>query len=62
VLVVLDHAADAAHVRPLLPGEGSAVLATSRRRLMTLDGAALLEVGALVSRGRHRRTVRDAQR
>jgi DNA-binding SARP family transcriptional activator len=47
VLVVLDHAADAAHVRPLLPGEGSAVLATSRRRLMTLDGAALLEVGAL---------------
>jgi hypothetical protein len=30
-----------------LPGAGSVVLATSRRRLMTLDGAALLEVGAL---------------
>lgn len=47
VLVVLDNAADAAQVRPLLPGAGSVVLATSRRRLMTLDGAALLEVGAL---------------
>jgi DNA-binding SARP family transcriptional activator len=47
VLVVLDNAADAAHIRPLLPGVGSAVVATSRRRLMTLDGAALLEVGAL---------------
>jgi DNA-binding SARP family transcriptional activator len=49
VLVVLDHASDAAHLRTLLPGAGSAVLATSRRRLSTLDGAALLEVGALLA-------------
>jgi DNA-binding SARP family transcriptional activator len=46
-LVVLDHAEDAAHVRPLLPGPGSRALVTSRRRLATLDGAAVLDLGPL---------------
>ncbi|MFC3737624.1 ATP-binding protein [Paractinoplanes deccanensis] len=39
VLVVLDNAAGAEQVRPLLPGAGrSAVLITSRNRLVSLDG------------------------
>lgn len=38
VLVLLDNAVDEEQVRPLLPGAGkSAVLITSRRRLVTLD-------------------------
>ncbi|MEV7872475.1 BTAD domain-containing putative transcriptional regulator [Streptomyces sp. NPDC088124] len=48
VLVVLDNARDAAHVRPLLPGTpGCAVLATSRTRITDLDGARLTELGAM---------------
>ena len=48
VLVVLDDAADAAQVRPLLPGNSDcAVLVTSRARLSGLSGVRVLEVGEL---------------
>ncbi|MER7212479.1 BTAD domain-containing putative transcriptional regulator [Streptosporangium sp. NPDC000239] len=48
VLAVLDDAADAEHVRPLLPGHSDTlVLVTSRRRLVELDGAHALSVEVL---------------
>ncbi|MFD0474556.1 hypothetical protein ACFQ0B_44715 [Nonomuraea thailandensis] len=48
VLVVLDNAADSAHVRPLLPGpSGSLFLITSRRRLTDLDGVRSLPMEVL---------------
>ncbi|MGW1618908.1 AfsR/SARP family transcriptional regulator [Streptomyces sp. NPDC002172] len=44
-LIVLDNAAGEAHLRPLLPpGPGAAVLVTSRRRLVALEGAAHLDL------------------
>jgi DNA-binding SARP family transcriptional activator len=48
VLVVLDDAADADHVRPLLPGTGScAALVTSRVRLTDLPGVHQVTVDTL---------------
>lgn len=47
MLVLLDDAADAAQVRALLPGNGCAVLVTSRRRITELPGAFLLELDVL---------------
>ncbi|HEY6747794.1 MAG TPA: BTAD domain-containing putative transcriptional regulator [Mycobacteriales bacterium] len=48
VLVVLDNAATAAQVRPLLPGSPrSLVLVTSRRRLGVLEGATVLSLDVL---------------
>src|SRR5256886_1514533 len=45
VLVVVDNAVDAAHVRPLIPpGAGSALLVTSRSRMATLDGSVQVEI------------------
>jgi DNA-binding SARP family transcriptional activator len=49
-IVVLDNAADGAHVRPLLPGAtGSLLLITSRRRLVDLDGARALSMDVLAA-------------
>jgi DNA-binding SARP family transcriptional activator/tetratricopeptide (TPR) repeat protein len=48
LLVVLDNAFDAEHVRPLLPGvSDSLILITSRRRLIELAGAHALSVDVL---------------
>src|SRR5690242_476420 len=50
MLILLDNAADARQIRPLLPGSGCGVLVTSRHVLSTLDGARHLHLNALMPR------------
>lgn len=47
MLVLLDDAAGAAQVRPLLPGGDSAVVVTSRRRITELPGAVRIDLDVL---------------
>ncbi|MFI6324452.1 BTAD domain-containing putative transcriptional regulator [Nonomuraea sp. NPDC050556] len=47
MLVLLDDALDAEQVRPLLPGNDSVVIVTSRRRITELPGALQLQIDAL---------------
>jgi DNA-binding SARP family transcriptional activator/tetratricopeptide (TPR) repeat protein len=47
MLVLLDDASDAAQVRPLLPGNESTVIVTSRRRITELAGAVQVNLGEL---------------
>jgi hypothetical protein len=48
LLLILDDAVRAEHIRPLIPaGEGSLVIATSRRRLPGLDADARFSLGPL---------------
>lgn len=48
ILLILDNAADAAHVRPLLPGAPEAlVVVTSRRKLSALEGAQTVSLDVL---------------
>lgn len=48
LLIVLDNAVDAEHVRPLIPGQGgSLVLITSRVQLADLDSTGSLSLGVL---------------
>nr|WP_239077770.1 AfsR/SARP family transcriptional regulator [Streptomyces sp. SID9124] len=51
LLILLDNAADAAGVRPLLPtGNGCLVLLTSRSRLIDLDGVHWISLGVMSPR------------
>ncbi|MEU0564462.1 BTAD domain-containing putative transcriptional regulator [Nonomuraea sp. NPDC005983] len=47
MLLLLDDARDADQVRPLLPGNDSVVIVTSRRRITELPGALQIDVGEL---------------
>ncbi|WP_246267941.1 AfsR/SARP family transcriptional regulator [Nonomuraea typhae] len=47
MLVLLDDAGDAEQIRPLLPGNGSVVLVTSRKKITDLPGALQVDVGEL---------------
>ncbi|MFC5822923.1 AfsR/SARP family transcriptional regulator [Nonomuraea insulae] len=47
MLVLLDDARDAEQVRPLLPGNDSAVIVTSRRRITELPGAVRVQLADL---------------